>query len=212
MLDNLFIKGLIVGFCIAMPVGPIAMLCIRHSLIRGMIYGLAAGLGAALADTLYGVLAAFGISMISHLLSNHQIWFQLIGAVVLCYLGVTTLLSKPKEENEKDVPLSLIRIVITTLFLTLTNPLTFLGFAGIYAGFGICLEEKGMFSACILTSGVFIGSAVWWLLLSCGTAKLGKKMNYKPTQLLNTISGSLILACGFIASVMAFQQVIRSLT
>lgn len=208
MLENLFIKGWMIGFSIALPVGPIAILCIQHCLLRGMAYGLAAGLGAALADTLYGALAAFGVSLLSQLLANHQLWLQLVGAIFLCYLGISTINSTPLSESKIPVSHGLGRVCLTTFLLTLINPLTFLGFTGIYAALGIGLEEEGLMSKFILISGVFVGSALWWLVLSCGTSQLAKKIHYKPTQLLHKISGSIILAFGFITSLAIFQQVL----
>jgi threonine/homoserine/homoserine lactone efflux protein len=209
MLDNFFVKGWIIGFAIAMPVGPIAVLCIQYALMRGRAYGLAAGLGAALADTLYGVLAAFGISLIVHLLNHHQVWFQLIGAILLCYIGIATLNSKPiDDKHQNPVSQSLIRVFATTFFLTLTNPLTFLAFTAIYAGLSINLEEEAILSILLLTGGIFIGSAMWWSLLSFVTAKIGKRIKYKQTYLLTKVSGTVILVCGFLASLDVVQQFI----
>lgn len=208
MLDSLLIKGWIIGFFIAMPVGPIGMLCIQHSLLRGMTYGLIAGLGAALADTFYGALAAFGISLACHVITNHQIWLQTAGAIFLCYLGIVTLRSKPVLDEKGPQSESLTRVFVTTFFLTLTNPLTLLGFAALYAGLGICLEETSQFSNLMLIAGVFLGSCSWWLALCAGTSQLGKKMNYKPTLFIHKLSGSVILACGFTTTLLVLRQFI----
>lgn len=207
MFENLFIQGWIIGLFIAMPVGPIGMLCIQHSLTRGMTYGLAAGLGATLADTLYGGVAVFGMTLVSHLLAHHHLWFQLVGAIFLCSLGIFTLKSKPAEKCQKNTPKSLTRVCLVTFFLTLTNPLTFLGFASLYTGLGIELEQ-GVFSNLLLMTGVFMGSACWWFLLSCGASKLSKKMSNQFTLVIHKISGSVILTCGFITTLTVFQQFI----
>lgn len=208
MLDHLFLKGWLIGFFIAMPVGPIGMLCIQHSILRGITCGLVAGLGAAFADTLYGALAAFGVSLASHLITNHQIWFQTAGAIFLCYLGIITLKSKPVLENKGSTSRSLIRIFVTTFFLTLTNPLTFLGFAGLYAGLGIGLEETELASNLVLIVSVFLGSCTWWTLLCAGTWRLGKKMTDKSTYFMHKLSGSVILACGCATSLIVLRQFI----
>src|SRR4051812_32727713 len=203
---NLLLKGWIIGFSIAMPIGPIAMLCIRHSLIRGTKYGLIAGLGAALADTFYGILSALGITLVCDFLSNHQFSCQLTGAAFLCYLGFTTLLAKPKAKVEETMePMSLKRVFLTTFFLTLTNPLTILGFLGVYTALGIGITDQKLLSASMITSGIFIGSATWWFLLSFSSSLIGKKINFQSTRLLNKISGSAFLAFGILTALAAFR-------
>lgn len=205
---NLLLKGWIIGFSIAMPVGPIAMLCIRHSLIRGTVYGLIAGLGAALADTLYGVLAGFGMTLICDFLSDHQFACHLVGAAFLCYLGWSTLRAKSKAKIEEIlVPMSFRRVFLTTFFLTLTNPLTILGFLGIYAALGISIIDDKILSGMSITSGIFIGSVTWWFLLSFSASLIGRKINFQSTGVLNKISGSAFLVFGILTALAALRQI-----
>lgn len=189
-----------------MPVGPIGVLCIQHALLRGMLYGLVAGLGAALADAIYGAMAGFGVTVFSSFLTTYQFWFQLGGAIFLWYLGWNIFVSKPETTSEKALPLSLRRVFLTTFALTLTNPMTIVCFAGVYAGLGICNNEFTVIPALILTLGVLIGSAAWWLLLSCGVSFFGRGM--APSSWLNRISGGVILAFAAIATLALVQQVI----
>lgn len=208
MFDYLFIKGCIIGFFIAMPVGPIGILCIQHSLTRGMTCGLAAGLGAALADTGYGALAAGGITVMAHILISHQLGIQILGAIFLCWFGIKTLKSANCENDKPIASYSLKRIFMTTFLLTLTNPLTFLGFAGLYAGLGIGFEEESLLSCLLLSAGIFIGSSAWWALLSCSASAISKKINYKSTYFFQKLSGGMILSSGFLTSLSVFHQTI----
>lgn len=199
MIPSLFLKGWLIGFSIAMPVGPIGMLCVRHSLLGGMSCGLASGMGAALADAIYGAIAGFGVTIITGFLVANQTWFHIFGAIFLLYLGFTTFFAKPKEviQGEK-VAISNSRVFFTTFILTLTNPMTFISFTGVYAGLGINFES--ILSSLVLTWGVFIGSAAWWLILSFSLSFFGKKINYNSTKILNKISGGFFLIFGVIAS------------
>lgn len=207
MISMLFLKGLIIGLSIAMPVGPIAIICIRYSLLRGISYGFVAGLGATVADTLYGVVAAYGMSLACEFLSNYQIPCQLIGAVFLVYLGLTTLKAKSRAKiEERTIPLSFRRVFLTTFFLTLTNPLTILGFMGIYAALGIGLLDEKIWSAALLINGIFLGSMTWWFLLSFTSYLVGKRVNIQSTNLLNQISGTAFLAFGLITALATLQQ------
>jgi threonine/homoserine/homoserine lactone efflux protein len=163
---GLFIKGFIIGFSIAAPVGPIGILCIQRTLSKGNLQGLVTGLGAATADALYGFVAAFGLTFVSDFLVDQSLWFRLIGGLFLCYLGIRAFSKKSPSQNVTLKNSSALSAYGTTFFLTLTNPMTILFFAGIFAGLGIVNESIQYSAAGFMVIGVFTGSAAWWLLLS----------------------------------------------
>jgi threonine/homoserine/homoserine lactone efflux protein len=188
------LKGLVIGFSIAAPVGPIGVLCIRRTLAEGRLSGLASGLGAATADALYGCIAGFGLTFISSFLINQQLWFRLIGGGFLAYLGIKTFLSKPSEQEASAMGIGIIGAYTSTFFLTLTNPMTILSFAAIFAGLGMTTAGGNYLAASILVLGVFMGSALWWLLLSGGVSMMRTKFNPRGLSWVNRISGAIILA------------------
>lgn len=193
-----FLKGLAIGFCIAAPVGPIGVLCIRRSLAEGMLIGFATGLGAATADAAYGAVAGFGLSAISDFLVGQKFWLGLIGGIFLCYLGVRTFFSKPAEQAANAQGRGLIGAYTSTLFLTLTNPMTILSFVAVFAGFGLgAAISYG--NAAILVLGVFLGSAAWWLILSSGVGILRSRVNATWMQAVNRLSGAIIFGFGVYA-------------
>lgn len=199
MVPLLFLQGMIIGFSMAVPVGPIAIICIRHSLLRGTIYGLAAGLGAALADFCYACMAGFGTTILCDFLFHYQPACHIIGALFLCYLGMKTLQTKPRERSEEQMsPLSYKRIFLVTFLLTLTNPLTIIGFIGIYTVMGVTLNDGKMLTIFFLTGGILLGSLIWWLCLSFISSLIGKKINFQSTFLLNKISGFIFLILGLL--------------
>ena len=194
---SFFLKGLAIGFSIAAPVGPIGVLCIRRTLTNGRASGLASGLGAATADAVYGCVAGFGLTFVSNTLISQQLWFRLVGGVFLCYLGLKTLLAKPAEEAAPAGANSLISAYTSTFFLTLTNPMTIISFAAIFAGLG---GSSGNYvSAALLVLGVFIGSALWWLTLSTGVSTFRTKVTPDGLRWVNRISGLVIAAFGLLA-------------
>src|SRR5271157_4875386 len=134
---HLLLKGVIIGFSIAAPVGPIGVLCIRRSLAEGRQIGLATGLGAATADAAYGGVAGFGLTIISGFLVGHRVWLGFLGGLFLCYLGIRTFLSGPAEQAAEIRGGGLCSAYLSTLFLTLTNPMTILSFVAVFAGFGL---------------------------------------------------------------------------
>jgi threonine/homoserine/homoserine lactone efflux protein len=196
MYISFWLKGFVIGFSIAAPVGPIGVLCIRRTLAEGRASGLVSGLGAATADAIYGSIAGFGLTFISTLLISQQIWLRLVGGLFLCYLGAKAFLSRPAEDTVSARGGGLISAYVSTLFLTLTNPMTILSFAAIFAGLGIAGTGGNYISAGILVLGVFIGSALWWLLLSGGVAFFQSKFNLRNLKWINRISGLIITLFG----------------
>ncbi|MHB1354469.1 MAG: LysE/ArgO family amino acid transporter [Anaerolineae bacterium] len=199
-MDNSFLlRGIVIGLSIAAPVGPIGALCIRRTLAQGRVAGLVSGLGAATADALYGCIAGFGLSGISRFLVSQQVWFSLVGGLFLVYLGIRTLLTKPAEQAVSAKGTGLLAIYASTFGLTLTNPLTILSFAAIFAGLGLVSAGVGFGSAGILVLGVFLGSTLWWLTLSTGVSLLRKKFDARAMLWVNRISGLVVLGFGIAA-------------
>jgi len=202
-------RGLIIGFSIAAPVGPIGVLCIRRTLAEGRASGLVSGLGAATADAIYGCIAGFGLTFISNFLVSQQVWLRLVGGVFLCYLGLKTFFARPAEQAALAEGKGLVGAYASTFFLTLTNPLTIISFAAIFAGLGLASTSGNYLSAGVLVSGVFIGSALWWLILSGGISVFREKFNLHGLQWVNRVSGVIIVGFGLFALLSALQLVSR---
>lgn len=196
---SLLLRGLVVGFSIAAPVGPIGVLCIRRTLTSGRATGFASGLGAATADAIYGCLAGFGLTFISSLLISQQGWLRLLGGLFLCYLGVKTLLSRPAERPATASGASLLGAYASTFLLTLTNPLTIFSFLGVFAGLGLANTGGDYAAAAVLVLGVFVGSALWWLLLSAGISLARARITPGALRWINRAAGAVIVGFGALA-------------
>jgi threonine/homoserine/homoserine lactone efflux protein len=191
---SLFISAFIIGISIAAPVGPIGVLVIRRSLAEGRLMGLTSGLGAAAADTFYGFIAAFGLSAISSLLVSASLPLRIFGAAFLAYLGIKTLLSRPSDKAaEAKSSTNLLSAFLSTLALTITNPMTILSFLGIFAGMGLEAVTGNTFAASVMVLGVFAGSAAWWLLLSTGVSLFRERIDSGVMLWVNRLSGLIIL-------------------
>lgn len=199
--SGFLIRGLLIGFSIAAPVGPIGVLCIRRTLTEGRAAGLVSGLGAATADALYGCIAGFGLTLISNFLVSQQLWLRLVGGLFLCYLGIKTLLSKPAEQAAVAKGSGLLSAYASTFFLTVTNPMTIISFAAIFAGLGLASSTGSYTAAGVLVAGVFLGSALWWLLLSGGVGLLRDRFSTAGLLWVNRISGIIITGFGVLALV-----------
>jgi threonine/homoserine/homoserine lactone efflux protein len=196
---NVFLKGLLLGFSIAAPVGPIGVLCIRRTLTEGRLSGLVSGMGAASADAFYGFVAGFGLTLISDLLVKQQKWLTLFGGVYLCILGFTTLRPKPGALEVEVENKGLWSAYLSTLVLTLTNPVTILSFVAIFAGLGLASNDGSYKDAILLVCGVFSGSAAWWLTLSGVVNLLREKFNPQAMRWVNRLAGIILLGYGIAA-------------
>lgn len=195
------LRGFLIGLSIAAPVGPIGILCIRRTLAEGRLTGFLSGLGAATADMLYGAVAAFGLTVVSDLLIGQADWLRLVGGAFLLYLGIRTFLSKPAERAAQASRSGLFGSYLSTFFLTVTNPMTILSFAAIFAGLRLGETGGDYFSAAMMVLGVFLGSASWWLGLSFGVGLLREKFTPARLAWANRISGMMIMAFGAAALV-----------
>ena len=200
MIDfSVFFRGLIIGFSIAAPVGPIGVLCIRRTLAEGRLAGFLSGMGAASADMFYGAVAAFGLTAVQNLLIVQSNWLRIVGGIFLLYLGVKTFISKPSNEATKSTRGGLFGAYLTTFFLTITNPITILSFLAIFAGLRLGETNGNYLSASVMVLGVFLGSAAWWLMLSTGVSLLREKFTPALLTWVNRLAGVIILTFGLVA-------------
>ncbi|KML02960.1 LysE family translocator [Rossellomorea marisflavi] len=199
-MDFIFLlKGLLIGFTVAAPVGPIGILCINRTLSKGRLTGFVSGLGAASADAIYGCIAAFGLTFITSFLISQKLWLQLIGGLFLCYLGIQTYRSRPAGHAASARGGGLLKSYTSVFFLTVTNPMTILFFIGIFSGIGLGKSSFDMGSALLMVTGVFLGSAAWWLSLSFGVSLFRKKFSNDTLAWINRLSGIIVFGFGVFA-------------
>ena len=198
---ELFARGLLIGFAIAAPVGPIGMLVIRRTLTDGRLLGLLTGLGAAVADALYGCVGAFGLTFISSFLMGYTFWTKLIGGLFLLWLGISSFRAKPREDSTDAPKVRYLTAFLSTLVLTLANPATILSFMAVFAGLGLGTNAGDYGAAGLVVLGVITGSALWWLMLSSGVALVRHKLKPGTLKWIDYGSGAFLSAFGVYALV-----------
>lgn len=193
----MLVKGAGIGFAVAAPVGPIGMLCIRTTLERGRVAGFCAGLGAAVADTIFAGIGAYGINLIGGWLDAERLWFSIIGGIFLIAFGVHLARREPNLANSesREVPKGLLADFSMTLLLTLANPTTILSFAAVFAGLsGLIGFSLDVVPALLI--GVFLGSAGWWLALSGIVGLIRHRIDHTTMLWINRITGVAIILFG----------------
>jgi threonine/homoserine/homoserine lactone efflux protein len=197
---TLLIRGFVLGFTIAAAVGPISLLCIRRTLAEGRLVGLVSGLGVATADATYGAIAAFGLTAVTDVLVGGGRLLGLVGGVFLLWLAWRTFRAVPGEAATVNGPArrgGLLGAYLSTLGLTLTNPMTILSFAALFAGLGVTGGDAA--GAALLTAGVFLGSATWWVVLVGTVGAFRSRITTTGLRRVNRVSGLLIGGFGIVA-------------
>jgi len=195
-METIFIKGLIIGFVIAVPIGPTGLLCMSRSLYGGSRYGLLSWLGVATGDALAGGVAALGLTMVSNFFFERHAWLHFLVGLVFCYFGIRILITSPA----KPVPIvgqsKLLGGYTSTLFLTVTSPATFASVFGMYAGLGVKIPKDEYLSAALLAAAIFIGTAAWWLAIGVTLSFCRNGLSRSAISTINIVSGALIMAVG----------------
>ncbi len=189
------VDGLVVGFSASVPLGPIGVLCIQRTLNKGRLSGFISGLGAAMSDTIYAIIAGFSLSFIVGFIETQLLWIQIIGAVILISMGLKIYNTNPAEQlrRQKRNTKTLIQDFFSTFFITIANPLAIFLFLAFFAGLGVVAKEQTMFDQLALILGVFLGAATWWLILTSLISLFRSKINLRRLYWINKIAGGVIV-------------------
>lgn len=192
-----FIQGAAAGFLLAIPVGPVALICIRQALMHGLLFGFLTGMGAALADALFGYLAVYGVTALSENLILHSGSVRLVGGAALLLFGILVFRQKTITTHARQ-PRNLVGSGIMTFVLTLSNPAVLIAFGAIFAGVGIGHQPLSRALVGSLVIGVFFGSAAWWLSLSALSGLFRHRLSLNALVCVNRWLGLLIGTVGFV--------------
>jgi threonine/homoserine/homoserine lactone efflux protein len=198
------LKGVVVGFTIAAAIGPISLLTIRRTIAHGQLYGLVSGFGVATADASYAGIAAFGLTAVTSLFVSGRLVLGLLGGAIIAVLGVRTMLMRPVEAAPDAERPGLFGAYASIYALTMTNPMTILVFLGVFAGLGFAAGAS-FADAAIVTVAVWVGSALWWIVLTSFVAWVRGRVSTAALTWVNRISGAALVAFGIAAVVIAFR-------
>ena len=190
------ITGLVLGFSIAAPIGPMGVLCIQRTLLLGQRAGLVTGLGAATVEALYAGVAALGLDGLADVLATHRIGLLVLSAAIFAGLGAQSLLARPCLESGAGRRQALWAVYASTVAVALPSPMTLLPYAALCVTWAATGLSGPPLSTTSLVAGVFIGSMLWWVLLSTGVDRLRGRLLPHGLPWINRVSGVLIVAMG----------------
>jgi threonine/homoserine/homoserine lactone efflux protein len=198
-MSDLIIKGIIIGLCISIPLGPIGALTVQRTLNRGRKYGIATGLGAMLSDLIYTIIALFFVGFVIRYIEAHQMLFQIAGAIIVIAFGFFIFKNSPSAQaqpNEKSKG-SLFSDFITAFGITISNPLILFLLIGLFTHFNF-MVEKTISNFFVGILAILLGELLWWLSLTYAANYFKSKIDKRGMRLINRIIGCVIMFVGFL--------------
>ena len=193
---SLFIQGMIIGLTLAVPVGPIALLCIQRAVTDGRLHGIVSGLGVATADSFYAAVTILGLTAISGLIIANQFSLRLAAGLVLIFVGIRIFFSIPALMSVKTEHETYFKDYLSMVAITIANPLTLIFFIAILPGFGVVFYENSVLTASEFVGGVFLGSTLWWIIICGAIGSVRSLISADHLRQINRISGLLIVCFG----------------
>ena len=193
---SLFVQGIIIGLTLAVPVGPLALLCIQRTVTEGRLHGIFSGIGVATADSFYAAVTFLGLTFISGLIIAQQYLFRFLAGVVLILIGIRVFLSIPPAISAKIEHETYLKDYLSMVALAIANPLTLVFFLVILPGYGVVIHGTSFLSAAEFVAGVFFGSTVWWVVLCGSLGSVRSRLSIENLGLINRVSGLLISCFG----------------
>lgn len=201
----LLVKGLMAGLAIAVPVGPVNVLCASRTLAKGRVSGLVSGLGAATADALYGGIAGFSITFLIRFLEREEFWIRVIGGLLLLAVGVIYFRKPAQAVNQGGANRSTHSDFSSSLLITLTNPTTVLSFLAVLAALGMG-GHRPWWLTFLLVAGIFCGSMLWWIILVLLVNQFRDKFNESAMRTMNRIAGVAIGGFGVVTFLIGLKH------
>jgi threonine/homoserine/homoserine lactone efflux protein len=202
----LIASGVVMGLVAAVPIGPVNLICIRRTFAFGPVNGFMSGLGAALGDGVFAAIMGFGLTWVAQMIEGYAAIIELIGGALMVYMGYRTFVSPPLprglDEKTDGEGTNLVRAMVSTFALTVTNPVTLLSFGVMFASLGGLAGGAGSFNdAGFVVAGVVGGSAGWWLALTTVIGLFHARIDEKAMRIINRACGVLVMGCGLVVLV-----------
>ncbi|UCG27265.1 MAG: LysE family translocator [Bacteroidales bacterium] len=198
---SLFVKGILIGLAVSVPLGPMGLLAVQRTLNKGRTSGFMSGLGIATADTIFALIAAIGLTFIINFLNEQKLYFQILGGLVILMVGFRIFIANPVKQLRAN-RIKRIRPVeefISILLLALSNPLTILMFVAVFAGFKLSGDLNHFGSTFYVVTGIFLGASLSWFFISTIITRFRKRFRLRTIFWFNKLSGSVIFIFGLAA-------------
>jgi len=208
MFLTLIAKGILIGLLVSIPLGPIGVLVIQRTVNKSRIAGLLSGMGAALSDTVYAIIAGFSLTFIIDFIRENEILFQSIGAVVVLALGIHIFFKNPVTDLRRNKLRGNTHFqdIISSFLVTFSNPLTVFVFLAVFTSSGVAINLEEPYHSFFVILGVFLGAFIWWFSLSGIVSLFKHKINLRILWWINKTAGVVIVLFVLVTVIFAVQK------
>ncbi len=202
------LRGMLVGITISVPLGPIGIMVVQRTIMRGNMAGFFSGIGAAFSDLLYAMIAGYGFSLVIDFIKEYQLTLQLAGGAVLFMFGINVFLQNPIKQLRapRKNNINYWQDVVSSFFLTFSNPLAVFTFLIIFASFDVFVEAQQNNTIIFVLIGVFFGALMWWGGLTFCVGNFRRLINIRRLWWINKVSG---ITIGLLSIAIMIQAFIR---
>ena len=207
-----FLQAILIGLAASIPLGPLGIMCIQRTLNKGRWAGFAVGVGSSIGDTIYASIALFSVQFISEFLDRNRSWVMLIGGLVIVFIGLQIAMKNPIKDLRQrkiDAVSMNAKDIFRGFLMTISNPGALVLMLGLFAFFGMDLGDSWRPSAvAIVLAGIFLGTALWWFLLSSGISLFRKRFRLRQMLIINRVSGIVIALLGLLSVAEGLAQLV----
>lgn len=207
----LILKGILIGLLVSIPLGPIGVLVIQRTVNKSRMAGLLSGMGAALSDTLYAIIAGFSLTYVVEFIREYEIMFQSIAALVVLGLGIHIFFKNPAADLKQHRLRgnTHFKDILSTFLVTFSNPLSVFVFLAIFTSSGVVISLEQPYHAFLVILGVFTGTFIWWFSLSGIVSLFRHKMNLRVLWWINKTAGVLMVVFVLATIIVVLQKGLR---
>jgi threonine/homoserine/homoserine lactone efflux protein len=196
--SEVFWQGVLFGLVLCAPLGPVGLVCMRHTVVAGRWAGALAVLGAAGVDAIYAGTAALGVTAMTAWLDHGRVYIQVTAGAVLALVGLRLLRARDPSERRRVEPARGRRDAFaSTVLLMLSNPLPILAISLAWSGAQTAKALPPGTAAACLAAGVFTGSALWAPVMALGVGRLTMLLGGRTMHILLRACGAAVCLCGF---------------
>lgn len=201
-------KGMLIGLLVSIPLGPMGVLVIQRTVNKSRMAGLLSGMGAALSDTLYAIIAGFSLTFVVDFIRVNEVLFQTIGAVVVLALGIHIFFKNPVTDLRRNRLRGNTHFqdIISSFLVTFSNPLTVFVFLAVFTSSGVAVNLQQPYHSSLVILGIFTGALAWWFSLSGIVSMFRHKINLRVLWWINKTAGILIVLFVLVTVIVLFQK------
>lgn len=201
-------KGILIGLLVSIPLGPIGVLVIQRTVNKSRMAGLLSGMGAALSDTLYAIVAGFSLTFVIDFIRENEIWFQAVGAVVVLALGIHIFFKNPVTDLRRNRLRGNTHFqdIISSFLVTVSNPLTVFVFLAVFTSSGVAISLQQPYHALFVILGISSGAFIWWFSLSGIVSLFRHKINLRILWWINKTAGAIIVLFVLVTVIVVVQK------